>query len=1086
MNLLMKNRLAFVFAFLICALGVSAQFTGNGYYRVHNKATSRYIYVLDNTGRINLQTASADMGAIELYKDTARLHHDPATVIYARLVSAGKYDLEAQGTGVHQIIGYYVDVYQMSDGSYQVYAEGKYLDDNETSDRDLGFLGTERTGDYRRWYINAMDQASNYFGILPTIQLGDKYYKPFYAAFPFSFASTGMKAYYIKQVHRNAAILQEVTGVIPAATPVFIECSSAQQWHNKLQIAPAGTPASLPGNLLRGVYFNNPNRCKSADARTANNPVTMRTLAVSADGRLCFVKKSSQALPYMPANEAYLSVPSTVADTLFVMTEEEYRLYSIASSLSLSASSLTLHPAESTTLSATILPTTAEVTVPAWTSSDTSVVKITVDAYGRCVCTAVGVGTAQVIASTTDGSLLQAQCSVTVLPNLATGISLSSPMLSGVEGDVFTLTATVVPSNVTNGAVTWMSSNPQVATVDHGVVTIVGVGTATITASTTDGTQLSASCSVIGNAVKVTSVSLSSALSPSDSLSVGDTLRLIPTVLPANATSKSLRWASSRASCVSVTSDGLCQALSAGTAIISATATDGSRVSAQYTINVRPILATSVSLSQDTVNLSVGDAIQFNCRVLPSNVSNKSVLWSVDNPSVASVSPMGYVSVFAPGQATVTVSTVDGSNLSASCVLLVADTVVPPTLATSLQLSTSSAPLQENEQIRLVLEDSLLLSALVLPMETTDKSVVWSSSDSSVLRIDVTEEGACRCYACGLGTAQVTVSTLDGSLLSAHCTITVDPVLAEQLLLQQADTSLIIGDSIQVSATILPLNTTDTSLLWTVSDSSVVRIIAEGGVCRCFAVGVGMATVGVATVDGSSLSESFTLLVMPRMAESVLLTMADGAPLPETGLVLTLADSLSLHAEVLPVEATNRAVLWESSDPMVVSVDAQGQCYAAGLGNAVVRVSAVDGSGAYAECELTVDPVWVTSVTLSADSLSLYENESATLVATVLPENATFRMVDFLSSDESVLTVSADGLVVGLKEGEAYVEALAQDGSGVSARCSVRVVLFTGLMQQLRDNPSAFAIYDLQGRKLSSVPCSGFYVINGEVVYVVR
>ena len=59
----------FVLTFLAALTSsIFAQYTGDGYYRVHNKKTSRYIYVLDNTGSINVQTASADMGAIEHHK----------------------------------------------------------------------------------------------------------------------------------------------------------------------------------------------------------------------------------------------------------------------------------------------------------------------------------------------------------------------------------------------------------------------------------------------------------------------------------------------------------------------------------------------------------------------------------------------------------------------------------------------------------------------------------------------------------------------------------------------------------------------------------------------------------------------------------------------------------------------------------------------------------------------------------------------------------------------------------------------------------------------------------------------------------
>ena len=1059
-------RRIFVINVLILLTSVLfAQYTGDGYYRVHNKQTSRYIYVLDNTGSINVSTASADMGAIELHKDTARLHHDPACIIYANKVSTTEdvFDLKAQGTGVHDIIGYYVTVYQKSDGSYQVYAEGKYLDDNETSQRDLGFLGTERTGDYRLWFINKVDNASQYFGILPTVQLGSKYYQPFYADFPFSVLSSGMRVYYISKVYRNAAILAEATGVIPAATPVFIECSSPNQWSNRINIG--GTPsATITTNQLGGVYFNNPNRRLSHDARTAFNPATMRVLSVTPDGHLCFAKDNS--LVYIPANEAYLNVPTTADDTLRVMTQAEYDIYSRASSITLDHHSVTLYPEQTTTLTATILPSTVAVTTVNWTSSNPSVA--TVDAQG--VITALSVGSTTVTASTTDGTALFDTCAVTVNPILATGLTLSRGLFSGIAGDTATLTATFVPLNTTNQTLTWSTGNPAVATVQDGLVTIRGVGMTTVTATATDGSGVSASCSVVGNAVKVTGITLYKIFGPSpDSLRIGDTLPLAALALPDNATSKVVTWSSSNSQALRIIAQTdttcSCQALAAGSFVVTASAQDGSGVTAQFAVTVLPTLAESLAMVQDSALLSLGDHLQLSYTLLPLETTDKSVAWASSDTTVLTVSSQGYCSAIGVGTAAVTVSTLDGSGLVATCVIQVADTVIPPTLAQSITLSRHSA--------ELLLGDSLTLACTILPLETSDKSFSWTCTDPAVLSLDTLG----RVRAVGLGSALVIVTTLDGTALSDTCCITVNPILVESISLSLTDTTLHVGDTFALTCQVLPANTTNPAVRWTSSDSTVLSVSASG---FCTALSLGSATVTVTTLDGSNLSASCAVMVTPVLADSLAISVSS--------LTLTIGDSAVLSAQVFPVNVTNPAVLFESSAPAVVQVDNTGKINALGVGDALITVSTADGSGLVAECLVTVEPIYVTSITLSVeDSLFLYNNnDSKTLVATVLPENATFRTVEWSTSDSTVISVSQEGRVTGLHEGVATVYAASVDGSEIVASCPVRVMIWTNLLTILAADPDSLEIYDLLGHRLRHISASGFYILNGRVTYILK
>ena len=169
-----------------------------------------------------------------------------------------------------------------------------------------------------------------------------------------------------------------------------------------------------------------------------------------------------------------------------------YQNLVLAEQLSLDKTSLTLHGNESQQLTATVLPAEASQALM-WTSSDESVA--TVSQSG--LVSAVAFGHAVITATTIDGTDLSASCNVTVLHVQAESIQLNVTTAGLNEGSTLQLTATVLPGNCDIKTVIWASNNPSVATVDsNGLVTTHSVGTATITAITTDGSNLSTTCTV--------------------------------------------------------------------------------------------------------------------------------------------------------------------------------------------------------------------------------------------------------------------------------------------------------------------------------------------------------------------------------------------------------------------------------------------------------------------------------------------------------------------------------------------------------------------------------------------------------------
>ena len=502
-------------------LSVSAQMKGDGYYRIQNFGTQRYAYLCDNTGFINYGTQNADVGALQLWLGFERTLDDPATVIYIKTVSAkdGKYDLQAQGTGIYQVIKHYVEVTDMGNNQYTVSATQKgitkYLSDDRTDLTEPdGVPGFQAQGKFRRWSVYAIDDKDNYVGITPEYEANGKYYQPYYVSFPFKLVSKGMKVYYVKEVDKElgVAVLDEVTTeIIPGAMPVVVECSSKSSADNKI-LPVVSTAAAVKGNMLGGVYFCNPERPNSPVAGVAFDAATMRTLTVAADGTLGLnsapqnltklkMKIDGKTGTYycLPANSSYLKVAADVPAELKLMKRADYETYKAEHStvkvtgITLNETKAELKIGESLQLTATVAPDNAADKEVVWSTSDASVAKVSETGLVE----AVALGTAVITATAHDGSEVTAQCAITVSPVLLTSITLNKTKAELKIGESLQLTATVAPDNATDKEVVWTTSDASVAKVSEtGLVEAVASGTAVITATAHDGSKVTAQCAI--------------------------------------------------------------------------------------------------------------------------------------------------------------------------------------------------------------------------------------------------------------------------------------------------------------------------------------------------------------------------------------------------------------------------------------------------------------------------------------------------------------------------------------------------------------------------------------------------------------
>ena len=243
----------------------------------------------------------------------------------------------------------------------------------------------------------------------------------------------------------------------------------------------------------------------------------------------------------------------------------------------LDKSTATMKVGDTLKLNATVAPDNATNKNVSWRSSDETIATV-----NNGTITAVKEGTAEITVTTEDGNKT-AKCTVTVQNNgggntvAVTGVEVDKSTATISVGDTVKVNATVKPDNATNKNVTWKSSDEKVAKVQNGTITGIGEGQALITVTTEDGNKTAGVEVVVRGErppqeeVKVSGVSLDKR---SATIKVTDTINLIATITPENATNKNVKWKTSDENVAKV-ENGVVTGIGEGTAMITVITEDG-------------------------------------------------------------------------------------------------------------------------------------------------------------------------------------------------------------------------------------------------------------------------------------------------------------------------------------------------------------------------------------------------------------------------------------------------------------------------------------------------------------------------------
>lgn len=637
-----------------------------------------------------------------------------------------------------------------------------------------------------------------------------------------------------------------------------------------------------------------------------------------------------------------------------------------------------------------------------WSSSNDSYVKV--DQNGIITGVKATSGGIIVTASMklTDGRTLKATCSVTVHVT-AEEIILSEKELRLQTGQSSTITATFNPSGITSiPGMQWLLTDEEIVDLDVNseksvIVTAKKAGTTILTAVNEDN-FVSAYCTI-------------TVLSPISDLSLDAEEMIVKLSQEAikfhatynsDATDVKLKWTSSDSSVAKVDETGFVELLGAGTTMITVIPEwNPNNVMAQCRLTVLQS-ATGFALDKRSLTLEVGQKELLKPAVQPDKASS-TITWKALNSSIASVDGEGNVTAVAAGQAYVVANTENG--LVDNCLVTVTQK------ATGVQLS--------DYNITINVGESYTVTAKPNPTTSTEKEFTWTCKDPSIATVknDGTVTGV------SAGSTIVLIKTKNGDVTYLYVTV---KDKAKGMELNYSTKSVPKGSSFTLKPIFTPSNTTNKKVTWTSSNTGVAKVSDKGKVTG---VKGGSAIITCVSEDGGYVATCLVTVVQP----------VSTVKLNHSSYKLGLGKSVTLKATVTSNTSSNPKVKWTSSNTKIATVSSSGKVTGKKLGTCTITATATDGSKKKASCKITVVRQ-STSVKLNKSYLTLIVGHNSQLKATVKPSNATYKTVNWKSSNESVALVNNSGLVRGIAVGSANIKVTTKDNGKKTASCYVEVI----------------------------------------------
>ena len=561
-------------------------------------------------------------------------------------------------------------------------------------------------------------------------------------------------------------------------------------------------------------------------------------------------------------------------------------------------------------------------------------------------------------------------------------------------------------------------------------------------------------------------------------MTINESRTITANILPTNATNKAILWRSSDTSIATVNNSGVVTAKSANSFSIIATTVDGNFADTAY-LTAIAIPVSGIALTPSSLSLQVGTSQPLTANISPSNATNKSVVWTSSNNAIASVSSSGIITGIATGNANIYARSQDG-NYTASVSITVIDVGANPLIHLKFNEGTGTS----------VSNSGTLGGSLTKTAIPSWSSNVPGNSNSGTFSIDYgntagnnyVESNAPISQLAGLTSFTITgwVNNRNSTTGSGGNRIVswINHGANGVDLVYRSNGSLALGidqwpdnlpgskpNKITTDANtnssnwrFFAVTYSGTQVKYYFGSSSTNLTLdttlnynrgpVDNNISR-----LSIGNFNIATRNTSYLDRYFRGLIddiriygtVLNAQELQIIKNTAVVPISITGIELvydtsrmTVNESRTITANILPTNATNKAINWRSSDTSIATVNTSGVVTAKSANSFNIIATTVDGNFADT-AYFTAIAIPVSGIALTPSSLSLQVGTSQPLTATISPSNATNKSVVWTSSNNAIASVSSSGIVTGIATGNANIYATSQDGN-YTANVSITVI----------------------------------------------
>lgn len=612
-------------------------------------------------------------------------------------------------------------------------------------------------------------------------------------------------------------------------------------------------------------------------------------------------------------------------------------------------------------------------------------------------------------------------------------------------GDTTTLVAKDKKENeYSKDIISWSSSDPKVFKVDNdGTLTCVGAGTATLYVNINNKARAYMTISCHKPVTKVVLKDKQNVeYNDGDTIDlvagswVGDDLKtktLTATCytdegvadkeysgVTYKVTTTADKDSASNYKVATCTNAGVLTAKGAGTVYLHCISKD-SGVDTVLKVNVSQ-MGEGVTLSEQKTTMFTGVSKTFTATVTPDTATNKELVWSSSDETVAQVDQNGKVTAISEGTATIFCKLKANQGIYARAEITVYTSANGVTL-NHTEYTLIKGATAEKRRVTLVAKIQAEDTSLFKPK--------YSSSNPEIATVGTTTGIV---SAVAPGEAIITCTIADG--ISTECKITVIQRVTGIQIVREG-TVMNSGEKMKVTANVMPADASNPDVEWSSSDENIAAIAADGTIT---ALKQGKVIIYCKALDGSGKQSQFNLTINE---------LAKDITVDQTNVVAYIDKDTVVKTKVTPDTATKKTLSWSSDDTSIATVSGgtmtvDGISYTIGRirgvapGTTTIRCTTQDGSNIEKEIKVTVVQQ-ITNITLDKTAVEINAGEKASIAASVLPANAGNKKVVWSSSDEKIAKVDQKGMITAVGRGTAVITCSAADGMGAKTTCRVTV-----------------------------------------------